>query len=75
MHGYATAKFGQRITALMHRAGAEVEYPAYVPNYAEKPPMTPDDIQKLAQEMEMVAIWISRREQNEVNLLGETRAQ
>lgn len=69
MNGYANRKFGQRITALMHRAGEEVEYPAYVPNYAETPPMNQDDIRKLAQQMEMVAIWINRKERNEVNLL------
>jgi len=70
MHGYANRKFGERITVLMHRAGEEAEYPAYVPTFAEKPPMSEDDVRKLAQQMEMVAIWINRKQRNEVNLLG-----
>jgi hypothetical protein len=53
----------------MHRAGEEVEYPAFVPSFAEKPPMSADDIRKLAQQMEMMAIWINRKERNEVDLL------
>jgi hypothetical protein len=73
MHGYANRGFGARITALMHRAGEEVDYPAHVPNYAETITPTKDGIPKLAQQMEMVAIWINRKQRNEVNLLGETR--
>jgi len=69
MHGYANRKFGERITMLMHRAGEEVEYPAFVPSFAEKPPMSADDVRKLAQQMEMMAIWINRKERNEVDLL------
>ena len=69
MHGYANRKFGDRITALMHRAGEEVEYPAFVPSFAEKPPMSADDVRKLARQMEMMAIWINRKERNEVDLL------
>lgn len=68
-HGYANRRFGERITALMHRAGEEVEYPVYVPNFAEKQPFGEDDIRKLAQQMEMVAIWINRKERGEVDLL------
>lgn len=73
MHGYANRKFGERITALMHRAGEEVEYPAHFAEFAEKPPMGADDIRELAQQMEMMAIWINRKKWNEVNLLGEKR--
>lgn len=69
MHGYANRKFGERITALMHRAGEEVEYPAYVPNYAESAPFTAEDVRKHAQEMEMVALFINRKVRGEVNLL------
>jgi hypothetical protein len=69
MHGYANRKFGERITTLMHRAGEELEYPAYVPNFAEKPPICEDDVRKLAQQMEMVGIWINRKVRNEVDLL------
>jgi len=70
LHAYANRGFGPRITALMHRLGEELEYPAYVPNYAEdlRVPMK-DTIPKLAQQMEMIAIWISRKERGEVNLL------
>lgn len=69
MHGYANRKLGERITALMHRVGEEVEYPVLVPTFAEKPPMSPDGVRKLAQQMEMMAIWINRKERNEVDLL------
>jgi hypothetical protein len=72
MHGYANRKFGARITSLMHRAGEEVEYPAYVPTFAERPPMIADDVRRLAQSLEMVAIWINRKQRNEFDLLGKT---
>ncbi|MGD0097186.1 MAG: hypothetical protein ABSB60_11875, partial [Terracidiphilus sp.] len=70
MHGYANRRFGERITALMHRAGEDLEYPAPVPNFAEKPPFGVDDVRKLAQQMETVAIWINRKQRGEVNLLS-----
>ena len=69
MHGYANRKFGERITALMHRAGEDLGYPPYVPDFAEKSPMSEDDVRKLAQQMEMVGIWINRKVRNEVDLL------
>lgn len=69
-HGYANRKFGERITALMHRAGEQVEYPAFVPAFAEKAPISADDVRKLAQQMEMMAIWINRKERGETDLLG-----
>jgi len=66
-HGYANRRFGERITSLMHRAGEEEDYPAYVPYYAEKLPLSADDIRKLAQDMEGVAIWVNRKEDGEAN--------
>jgi hypothetical protein len=71
-HGFANRQFGQRITALMHRAGEEfnLDYPALLPSWAGiAPPLSADGIPKLAQEMEMVAIWINRKQRNEVDLL------
>jgi hypothetical protein len=68
-HGYANRKFGSRIAALMHRAGEELGYPAFDPNFAERAPMDRDGVRKLAQQMEMMAIWINRKERGEVNLL------
>ena len=50
-HGYANRKFGERITSLMHRAGEELDFPAYIPNFAEKSPMSEDDIRRLAQHL------------------------
>jgi hypothetical protein len=69
MHGYANRKFGERVTALMHRLGEQLDYPAYVPTFEETPPMTGDDVRKLAQQMEMMGIWINRKEREEVDLL------
>lgn len=69
MHGYANRKFGERVTELMHHAGEEVEYPAFNAKFAEQPPMNADDIRRLAQQMEMVGIWINRKQRDEVDLL------
>jgi hypothetical protein len=72
MHGYANRGFGPKITSLMHRAGEEHGYPAYLPNYAETITVaTKDTLPKLAQQMEMIAIWINRKQRNEVDLLHE----
>jgi hypothetical protein len=47
-YGFANRKFATRITDLMLRAGEEVEYPAWVPNYAEnKSILGIEDIQNL----------------------------
>jgi hypothetical protein len=35
----------------MHRAGEELDFPAYIPNFAEKSPMSEDDIRRLAQHL------------------------
>ena len=62
----------QRITALLHRAGEEFNlvYPALLSSWTGiAPPLSADGIPKLAQEMEMVAIWINRRQYNEADLL------
>jgi hypothetical protein len=70
LHAYANRGFGPRITALMHHLGEELEYPAYVPDFAENLRVpTKDTVPKLAQQIEMVAIWINRKERNEVDLL------
>ncbi len=70
MHGYANRKFGERITVLMHRLGEDMSYPAHNATFAEKPPSDAKDISRLAQQMEMIAIWINRTERGEVNLLS-----
>lgn len=71
-HGFANRQFGQRITALLHRAGEEFNlvYPALLSSWTGiAPPLSADGIPKLAQEMEMVANWINRRQYNETELL------
>jgi hypothetical protein len=71
LHAYANRKFGERITKLMHQMGEEFEYPAYVPNYAEDLRIPgKDSIPKLAQDMEMLAIWINRKQRDEVYIKG-----
>lgn len=71
LHAYANRKFGERITKLMHQMGEEFEYPAYAPDYAEDLRIPgKDSIPKLAQDMEMLAIWINRKQRNEVYIKG-----
>lgn len=75
-HAYANRGFGPRITSFLHRFAEEFEdAPVGNADYAENLGNFPTDktIPKLAQEMEMVAIWINRKQRNEVNLLGEPR--
>jgi hypothetical protein len=71
-HGFSNRKFGQKITELIHRAGEEcnIEHPALLSNWAAiAPPLSAHGIPKLAQELEMIAIWINRKERGEVDLL------
>jgi hypothetical protein len=70
LHAYANRGFGPRITALMHRLGEDFEYPVFNAKVAEdlRVPMK-DTIPILAQHMEMLAIWINRKERGEVDLL------
>ena len=70
LHGYANRKFPKKMKSLMHRLGEELEYPAYNPGFAERLEPTADAVRKLAQQMEMVVIWINRKQVNEVNLLS-----
>jgi hypothetical protein len=70
-HGFANRQFGQRVAALIHRAGGEfnLEYPALLSSWAGiAPPLSADGLPTLAQEMEMIAIWINRKVRNEVDL-------
>jgi hypothetical protein len=70
-HGFANRQFGKRITALIHRAGEEheLQYPALLSSWSEvAPPLSSEGIPKLAQEMEMIAIWINRKQRNEEDL-------
>jgi hypothetical protein len=70
LYGYANRQFAQRITALIHHVGEEVEYfPAINPNYAEHIEPSGDGIRKLAQQMEILAIGINRKQWGEVDLL------
>jgi hypothetical protein len=74
-HGYANRDFGRKIASIFHRAGEEydLEYPPDMLSRSAEigPSFTSYGITKLAQEMEMVAIWINRKERKEVDLLHE----
>jgi hypothetical protein len=73
-HGYANRDFGEKIASIFHRAGEEYDL-GYPPDMLSRsaeigPSFTSYGITKLAQEMEMIAIWINRKHRNEVNLLS-----
>jgi len=71
-HAYANRGIGPRITSFLHRfAEAFDDAPVGNASYAEDLGFPTDDktIPKLAQQMEMIAIWINRKERGEVNLL------
>ncbi len=72
-HAYANRGIGPRITSFLHRfAEAFDDAPVGNANYAEDLGFPTDEktIPKLAQEMEMMAIWINRKERGEVNLIA-----
>jgi hypothetical protein len=71
-HAYVNRGIGPRITSFLHRfAEAFDDAPVGNASYAEDLGFPTDDktIPKLAQQMEMIAVWINRKERGEVNLL------
>jgi hypothetical protein len=75
LHAYVNRGFGPKITSLLHRVGEELNYPIQNPAYAEDIKMTENAIPKLAQEMDMLAIWINRQQRNEADLLDDATTQ
>lgn len=73
-HGYANRDFGTKVASIFHQVGEEydLEYPQDMLSRSAEigPSFTSYGILKLAQEMEMIAIWINRKHGNEVNLLS-----
>jgi hypothetical protein len=72
--GFANRQLGRKITALIHRVGEEyqLQYPAQLLSRVVEiaPPLSSEGIPQIAQEMEMIAIWIGRKQRNEVNLIS-----
>jgi hypothetical protein len=77
-YGFKNRDFGNKIASIYHRAGEEYDLD-YPPNMLASvaadagPSLTPYGIPKLAQEMEMIAIWINRKQRGEEDLLSEQR--
>lgn len=73
-HGYLNRKFGERITSLLHRAGEEIglQYPPTLLSQSANMgvPCSEHGIPQLAQEMEMIAIWINRKQSGESDLVS-----
>lgn len=71
IHTYANRGFGPRITSFLHRFAEHYEdAPIDTADYAENLGAPTDEtIPKIAQQIEMLAIWINRKERGEVNLL------
>ena len=73
-HGYANRRIGQRVADILHRAGEEfgLGFSGLLSNSSEiGPSYTSYGIPKLAQEMEMVAIWINRKQAGEDDLVSQ----
>ncbi|WP_263367294.1 hypothetical protein [Edaphobacter bradus] len=72
LYAYTDKDFGKRITSLMHRLGERYDdLPLWwTSDQAEKISPTENVLPRMAQQMEMIVVWINRRERNEVHLLG-----
>lgn len=69
---YADSDVAKRITSLMNRLGRQYDdFSIWPPDYSpEKIKPSKNALPGMAQRLEMIVIWINRRERNEVHLLG-----